>query len=149
MAVDNDTLDRGDEFELDEDEELEESETDEDSLEDTENTNDSESEEIEEDTDDEDEEEPKEIMVPKARLEREKRKADELRERSLWLEEQLEKLIDLNNKNQSTSIKPVDPVVAFDFDQAEENYATHLIEGEATKASALRRQIDNERQKRI
>jgi len=150
MAVDNDTLDRGDDFEFDEDEELEESEeseNDEDSLEDSEGTDDSESEETEEDTDEEDEEEPKEIMVPKARLEREKRKADELRERSLWLEEQLEKLIDLNNKNQAAPSKPTEPIVTFDFDQAEENYATLLIEGEAVKASALRRQIDNERQK--
>lgn len=147
MSVEDENTNRGDYFEPDEElyDEVEDEEDDsKDNLEDDEDSLD----EVEES--EEDEEEVKEIMIPKTRLDKERKRADEARERSLWLEEQLEKLIEQNARLTSKPIdKPTDPVPTYNFDQAEENYATLLIEGDISKAAALRKEIDRERQNEL
>lgn len=141
---DFETLDRGDNFE-DEDENLEDPE-------DTEETEPTEEVEEEEESEDENEEDEideeskkKDVRIPKNRFDKALRQRDEWKERSLWLEEQLEKMI-----SHSTSQKKVEeevPVSTYDFDASEEQYANFLIEGETAKAIKLRREIDSERQK--
>lgn len=125
--------DRGDNLE---DEELEDQDESEDEAEET---DDDESEEADEDEDEEEYEEEapqKNTRVPKARLDEVIRQREEARERSEWLETQLEKLI-------SSKVEtPVAPKPAYDFEVAEEEYVALIIQGEVAKASKLRREID-------
>ena len=133
--------DRGDLFEDEEDESSESEEEDE-------NTEDEGS---DEDSDEDEEEEvvekpAKDIKIPKSRLDEVIRQREEAKERSLWLEEQLEKLI-----NQSVAAKvpttPAKPEVPeYDFEAAEEQYISLIIEGEVSKATKLRSEINKARQ---
>jgi hypothetical protein len=134
---DNDDLDtiidRGDSFipNEDEDEEVD------DSLEEEEgDTDDSEEEEEEEEIIPK----PKEPRIPKHRLDEVLSQRDEARDRQLWLEEQLEKLIALQTKKEEVIVKP-----SYDFSSAEEKYISLIIEGETAQASKLRTEIDKER----
>jgi hypothetical protein len=144
------TLDRGDSYVDDEDQEDQEVEDQEDEEEEDENQDqedeqedDEEDEEIEEEV-----EEPKKApKIPKGRLDKALRQRDEYKERSLWLEEQLEKLIEQGSKKQEEVKVPELP--PYDFEGAEEQYAILLIEGETTKAAKLRREIDNAREQRF
>ena len=138
-------LDRGNDFEGSEDEDEEIEEVEESEEEETEE------EEVEEEIEEEVEEEEvvskkDSIKVPKSRLDKVIAQREELKERSLWLEEQLEKLINLTSQT-----KPDKPNVPeeppFDFDTAEEQYAIFLIEGDTVKAAKLRKEIEVERQK--
>jgi hypothetical protein len=145
---DVENLDRGDSFDSDvDDEDLEEDQEDSDDEDQEEDQEDLEDLEEEEDLE-EVEEEPKQkdIKIPKSRLDKALRQRDELRERSLWLEEQLEKLIN----NQQAPIKEEIKVEAtYDFDSAEEQYANLLIEGDTANAAKLRREIEVEKQKEL
>lgn len=147
-------LDRGNDFEGSEDEDLDEDEEiEEESDEDNEDSDDDESEETEEDQDDEDEEEEpapksKDVKIPKSRLDKALKQRDELRERSLWLEEQLEKLINISAQPKQQEPQ-TPPAPTYDFDLAEEQYANLLIEGDTVKAAKLRKEIEFERQKEI
>lgn len=131
-------LDRGDDYDQDE------------SIDEDEETVDDESEESDIDLDEEEEEEinesPKEIKIPKSRLDEVIRQREEAKERSLWLEAQLEKLI--NNQQRSPEpTKPAEP--SYNFDEAEEKYVNLIIEGETQKASKLRAEIDRARQNEL
>lgn len=137
-------LDRGNNFEGTEDEEDLEDTEDEEENEDQEDEQED-SEEIEE-IEEEVEPPKKEPKIPKSRLDQALRRAQKSEERALWLEEQLEKLIDQNNKQTPSKIPDTPP---YDFEAAEEQYATFLIEGETTKAAKLRREIENERQNEL
>lgn len=143
------TLDRGDSHVDDEDQEDQEVEDQED--EDQEDSEDSEEESEEEDSVGEDEEveeeevKPKKLpKIPKDRLDKALRQRDEYKDRALWLEEQLEKLIEQNSTKQEKEKVPPPP--PYDFDGAEEQYVALLLEGETAKAVKLRREIDNQRQ---
>ena len=151
--------DRGDVFEDDEfkdneTEELEEDDEDEsqeDESGDEDDEDDSGSEE-ESDDDEEDEEPPaptktKEPRIPKSRLDEANAQRDEYKDRMLWLEEQLEKLIDRpgTKSTKDESNIPDEPKVVYDFDKAEEDYANLLISGEVGQASKLRSEINKAR----
>lgn len=140
-------LDRGNDFTSDEDEDVEDQEEQEEEQEqeDEEELEEGEEEEIEEEV-----EEPKkkDIKIPKGRLDKALRQRDEWRDRSAWLEEQLEKLIEKETRRTSVQ-EQTPPEPEYDFDAAEEGYANLLIEGETAKAAKLRREIDSERQKEI
>lgn len=146
------TLDRGNDFEGSEDEEENEDQEDEneDEVEQEEDSEDEE--EVDEDEEEEIEEEvkpkQKEIKIPKSRLDKALKQRDEQKERTLWLEEQLEKLINSQTRQTQPSV-PTTPEPTYDFDAAEEQYASLLIEGDTVKAARLRREIDSERQKEI
>lgn len=106
---------------------------------------------ISEDTGEGDEEDLDEVpaksaKIPKYRLDQVLNQRNELRERNAWLEKQLEKLIE---KPATSTDSKKEEVPSFDFDSAEEEYATLLIEGEISKASKLRNKIESERQKEI
>jgi len=99
--------------------------------------------EEEEEEGEEVEEEPTPPKIPKSRLDAVIKQREEAKERAAWLEEQLSKLI----AKQSEVEKVKEPEVpAFDFDQAEEDYITFIIEGETAKASKLRSEINKARQ---
>lgn len=123
-----------------------------------------ESEEVEEEegSEEESEEEPSEeaetsskksIKVPKSRLdeviaqrEEARKRIEDAENRSLWLEEQLEKLINQSITPKETKVeKPADP--PYDYDTAEEKYIALVIEGEVAKATKLRQEINAARQK--
>lgn len=128
-----DDEDRGDNFESDE--EVEESE------EEVEN----EDEEPEEDETEAVEEPPKkQNRVPKSRLDEVISQREEAKERNLWLEAQLEKLIAASEKKESTN-KPEVILPQYDFDGAEENYINLVIEGDIKAALKLRNEINNAR----
>jgi hypothetical protein len=125
--------DRGDNL-GDEDEDIDEGD------EDTEEED--ESEEEVEDDDEEDVPAPKNnIKIPKYRLDQEIEKVKALKERESWLEQQLEKLI--NSKPElKQEVQNVKEEITFDFDAAEEQYITFVLEGETKEAIKLRKQID-------
>lgn len=138
VTPEEEELDRGDDYDQDE------------SIDEDEETVDDESEESDIDLDEEEEEEinesPKEIKIPKSRLDEVIRQREEAKERSLWLEAQLEKLI--NNQQRSPEpTKPAEP--SYNFDEAEEKYVNLIIEGETQKASKLRAEIDRARQNEL
>lgn len=144
------TLDRGNSFIDPEDLENEEDEV----IEDEEKEEESEDQEDEQEVDEEDEEideeeeveEPKKSpKIPKGRLDKALRQRDEYKERSLWLEDQLEKLIEQSTRQQVKEVEKI-PAFSYDFESAEEQYANYLIEGETAKATKLRREIDNARE---
>jgi uncharacterized protein YoaH (UPF0181 family) len=143
-------FDRGDSFEEDEDEEVEE---DEDTVEeDEEETEEDESEEDddsgESEEDEEEEEAPpvkprKDIRVPKSRLDEVIAQREDAKERMLWLESQLERLIENQTKAQAAPAPAPEPT--YDFEEAESKYITLIIEGEVEKAARLKSEIDKAR----
>jgi hypothetical protein len=64
--------------------------------------------------------------------------------KSVWLENQLEKLINASNKAQEVERVPEVVVSTYDFDKAEEDYISLIIEGEIAKATKLRNEINKE-----
>lgn len=142
----DETLDRGDSYEEDDYEDQDESVDEEDQEVDDEPSD------SDIDLDEEEEEEAveakKEIKIPKSRFDEVIAQREEAKERSLWLESQLEKLI-----NSQQSQKPVEPEKAqlpeYNFDEAEEKYVNLIIEGEIAKATKLRSEIDKARQENL
>lgn len=141
-------LDRGDDFDSDEDDEDGEDEDSDQSDDEEDVGDDSESDEPDDDEDgdsdeedqDEDEEEKR---IPKSRLDQVLGQRDAERERSQWLENQLEKLIDQGAPAQTKAEPEVEP---FDYDAAETKYAELLLEGESEKAAKVRNLINRSRQ---
>jgi len=138
LDVNEEELDRGDLYDGDQDEDIEElEETDDDESDDS---------EVSEDIEEE-EEEPeipkKEIKIPKSRFDEVIRQREEAKERNLWLESQLEKLIEQSAKK---AAEPEITLPSYDFDEAEERYISLIIEGETSQASKLRAEIDKQRQ---
>lgn len=137
--------DRGDSFDPYEDDDKE------DELEEDTNEDESEDEEEdgEDDSDSDDEEEEiapkKESKIPKSRLDEVISQREAALDRSLWLEEQLEKLIAAQTRSQEAPAAPKVETPQYDFAAAEEQYISLIIEGEISKASALRATIDKER----
>jgi hypothetical protein len=138
----DETLDRGDNYEDDEDQD--------ESIDEVEETDDDESDEADIDLDEEEEEEeetpPKEIKIPKSRLDEVIKQREEAKERNLWLEAQLEKLIAQSVENKKEAEKIIETVSTYDFEDAENRYVNLIIEGETSKAAKLRTEIEKERQ---
>ena len=126
--------DRGDNFEVDDE--------DQDELEDSEELDDDEVDEEGDEEEIEEEELPKNIKVPKSRLDEVIKQREEAKERSAWLEAQLEKLIARETQVQQAP-KEVRP--AYNYDEAEEQYIQLVIEGETAKAAKLRAEINSNR----
>lgn len=153
--------DRGDAFI--EEEGLDEEELDEEDLEDEEDLDEDDEDEVDEDeeesdeeedddegSDEEDEEDEEEARIPRSRLNQviEQREAE--RERSAWLEEQLERLIEAQTANTKQEVKEVTPEKpAYDFDTKEQEYIELIIDGETAKAAKLRSEIDKARDQEI
>lgn len=151
MAQEEDIIDRGDFIEDDDSEEIEELEEEEDTSEgeeeDTDEGDDEDS--SDEETEDEEEESPKkQTRVPKSRLDEVIRQREEARDRSAWLEEQLEKLI-ANQTAQQKKEQQAPPESTYDFDAAEEAYINLIIEGDTAKAAKLRQEITREQNKQF
>ena len=127
--------DRGDLYDPeDEDEELEEE------------VDDEEDDDEEDDEEDENDETP-EPKIPKSRLDEVIAQREEAKERTLWLEAQLETLI--KQAQSSTQVKDQVVEKPYDFSKAEEDYVSLIIEGEVAKASKLRSEIDSQREKQF
>lgn len=134
--------DRGDglDDEEEDEEELEDDEHEEDESDDEEEDEDEE----ENDEEDEEVEEPKVHRIPKARLDEVIAQREAERERAQWLEEQLAKLIAIQEKRTKEDIAP--PAPKFDFDAAEEKYLELAFSGEHGDALKLRKEIDRQRE---
>jgi len=139
--------DRGDLVDLDDDE-LEEDEEIEDGEEEADDeTDDEEDEEEDEEDDDGNEDEDEDgSRIPRSRLNQVIRQREEERERSRWLEEQLETLIKAQTtKQQETALEKIEE--QYDFDVAETKYIEKILEGEVEEAQRIRKEINIERQK--
>ncbi len=97
---------------------------------------------------DEEDSDDSNIKIPKSRLDEVIAQREEERERARWLEEQLEKLIEANSKPSSQHVEEKE-VVKYDFDTAEQNYIDLIIEGETSKAAALRKEIEEARHREL
>lgn len=146
---DEEEIDRGDSNPEDEDLEDEggsddeEGEEDEDSTEDSEDSDDEDQEEDSDETDEDKGGDEEPSRVPKSRLDDVINQRNQERERSQWLESQLEKLIE---KGTTPVEEPDKELPPFDYDGAEEKYAEYLLEGEAGKAGKVRSLINKSRQ---
>lgn len=145
--VEDEYVDRGDDFEGSEEDDNEDIEIEEDE-EQEEQEGDEETEESEEDEEEQEEDKPvkKSPKIPKSRLDEVIRQREEAKDRNLWLEQQLEKLINQNNKREEES-KPVVPT--YNFDEAEEKYISLIIEGEIAQATKLRNEINKKQQEQF
>jgi hypothetical protein len=135
--------DRGDNFNEEDEEDTDESEDTDEEQEDESGDD--------EDQEDEEEDEPapkskKDIKIPKSRLDEVIRQREEARERNLWLEEQLEKLIAQATSKRDEPAPKKEAPPPYDFDTAEEEYISLVIEGEVAKAAKLRGEINRARQ---
>ena len=151
MAIEDEVVDRGDFFEGSDEDENEEIEIEEDEDEDTEVDEESEEEEDTEVDEEEDEVEDtppkKEPRIPKSRFDEVNNRMKDATERNLWLEEQLEKLINQNTQQQKQAAPKEPESPKYDYDTAEEEYINLIIGGDIAKATKLRNEINNYRQK--
>ena len=146
-------VDRGDVFDGS-DEDIEELEEDLEEQEEEQDEEDLEEEELEEqeeeyEVDEEEEEETaskKSLKIPKSRFDKVIKQREEARDRSYWLEQQLEKLIN-SQTTQAEKVEPTKPTKpVYDFEAAEEQYISLIIEGDVTKATKLRNEINAKQQ---
>jgi hypothetical protein len=156
MATEEEVIDRGDFFEESNEDETEEMEGEEDegSQESDSDDDDDDSEDDEDadetggdESDEEEEVAPpkKEPRIPKSRFDEINNRMKDANERNLWLEEQLEKLINQQSQQQKTA--PREPEApSYDYDTAEEEYITLIINGDIAKATKLRNDINAHRQ---
>jgi hypothetical protein len=154
MAIEEEVIDRGDFFEGTDDDENEEIEDDQEDEESNEDDDDSEGDEdSDEDGGYENEEEEevtppkKEPRIPKSRFDEINNRMKDANERNLWLEEQLEKLINQQSQQQKQSEPKVPEAPKYDYDAAEEEYINLIIGGDIAKATKLRNDINKFRQK--
>lgn len=131
--VEDEDEDDGEEDSEDDDEDSdadEEQETDEDDSEDDESV----------------EEEEEDQRIPKSRLDQVIKQREEEKERNLWLQEQLEAMIQRQTEVKEEVQEEVDEGPPdFDFDEAESKYIELILEGEVKDAMALRREINKVR----
>lgn len=139
-----------DEDEDEEDEEVGDDEEEEDEDEVASDEDEEDDEEDDEDGEDEDDQEEDEAgedtqRIPKSRLDQVIKQREEERERSAWLQEQLEAMIQRQTvqEEEAEEEEPVAP--EYDFDTAESKYIELILEGESDKATALRREISDAR----
>lgn len=131
----------------DEPESLEDDSEEEDEEDDEDNADDSNDGEEDAEGEDEDEEPEKDIRIPKARFDEAVQKE---RQRADRLEEQLNKLLDLQIAQTSQAKTPeVVQETLVDVDQLEADYADALITGEIETAVKIKKQINEETQKLI
>lgn len=141
--------DRGDSYieeddleeEYEEEEDLEEEEDDEETEEDSE----SEGEDDEDEEENEDDEE--EARIPRSRLNQVIRQREEERERAAWLEEQLEKLIELQKANVRAAAPEEKPEVKFNYRAKLKEANEALLEGDLDKNAEILMEIEEARQK--
>jgi hypothetical protein len=151
LGIDPSSIEREDPEEDEEKEEDEEEETleeeeekEEEDDEEEESTEEDEEEEVEEDKD-------KDIRIPKARfdeaVQKERQKAQEAEQRTKFLEEQINRLLEMQTTGKAVEEKVEE--VAVDIDALEAQYAEKLLEGETDEAIKIRRQINAEYQKLV
>lgn len=91
----------------------------------------------------------KEPRIPKSRfdeaVQKEREKAIRAEERSKYLEEQIERLIALQQQVAPKQESQAEP--EYDFDAAEEQYVELLLQGDTKEAAQLRSQINREKDK--
>lgn len=138
--------DRGDNVE--DEEEGDESEEDADESENDGDESEEDEEADESDVEDDEVEPKRNIKIPKYRLDQEIEKNKSLKERERWLEAQLEKLL-AANQGVKNEVEQKATEVAFDFEVAEEQYISLIVEGDVKEAMKLRKQIDAEKTKAI
>jgi len=140
-----------DDEELEEDDEELEDEDDEEVLEEDEEDEPEEDEDDDEEEDEEDEGDEEEARIPRSRLNQVINEREAERERSAWLEEQNERLIELLTTSQGTvqEAPPAPKEPPYDFDGKEEEYAELIIDGETAKAAKLRNEITAAREKQL
>lgn len=133
--------------------ELDEDEEDEDSKEDDEESDDEDSSESDEDESEEDEEPKKDIRIPKARfdeaVQKERRAKEEAEARTKTLEDQVERLLQLQEAQLKTTTEQKVEEVKVDVDELETKYAEALLSGETNEAVKIRNKINLETQKII
>ena len=147
--------DRGDDFETSEDED-EEANEEEENLEDEDeevdedsNDEDSDDDKDADEEEDEDEEDTSDTRIPKARLDQVIEQREREKERSAWLEQQLEKIIEQNSRDKAPVYEEEEEEEPFDYDAAEAKYAELLMEGESVKAAKVRALVNTSRQQDI
>lgn len=137
------------EAEEDEDQDKDEdAEEDEGVSEDDEDEDSSEEDESETTDEGEDEEDPDDTgnqRVPRSRLNQVIQQREDERARATWLEEQLETLIGQRQAEVPVVEVKVEP--DYDFDDAEERYGNFLLEGDTKQATAVRKEMNGERDK--
>jgi hypothetical protein len=141
-------VDRGDFFEGSDEDEVEELENEEVESEEDDEESEGDDEESEEEVEEEEEVvvPKKEPRIPKSRFDEINNRMKEANERNLWLEEQLEKLINQSAQS-SKQVAPKEPdLPKYDYDTAEEEYINLIIGGDIAKATKLRNEINNYRQ---
>jgi hypothetical protein len=140
--------DSGEEEELESEDDLEKEEDDADT--DDEDEGEAPSDEEDEDPEDEGEDEKgegeeesdkDEQKIPRARLNQVIEQRNKERDRVEWLEDQLEKMIEREPVKEEVK---EEPVVQYDFDEAEGKYIELILEGETADAAKLRREINKE-----
>lgn len=142
--TDEEDVESDDDDDASDDDEDEESDDDEDD--ESEESDEDEDEDDEESDEDEDEGETAEDQrIPKSRLDQVIAQREEERERNLWLQEQLETMIQRQDavKEEAEEEDPGPP--EYDFDVAESKYIELILEGEVKDAAALRREISDAR----
>ena len=101
--------------------------------------------EEEEEAEEEVEEEDGNQRIPRSRLNQVIQQRDEEKQRSAWLEDQLETLI---KQRQAPEVEePAETLVEYDFDSSESKYIELVLEGSIDDAGKLRREINTERDK--
>jgi hypothetical protein len=139
-------VDRGDFFEGSDEDEVEEIEDEEVESEEDDEEVEGDDEESEEEIEEEEVVVPKkELRIPKSRFDEINNRMKEANERNLWLEEQLEKLINQSSQSKQAASKEPD-LPKYDYDTAEEEYINLIIGGDITKATKLRNEINAYRQ---
>jgi hypothetical protein len=148
MSIEEEEVDRGDFFEGSDDDESEELEGEEESEEgegsDEGDEDDGDSTDNEEEYEEEEEVVPpkKEPRIPKSRFDEVNNRMKEAAERNLWLEEQLEKLINQSQQSQQRQEPKPPEAPKYDYDAAEEEYINLIIGGDIAKATKLRNEIN-------
>jgi len=154
IDLDEDELENEDEVIEEEDQDEDEEgldEDDEDQSEDDQEDEDQEDEDQgdrgeESDEEGEDEVEEEDKRIPRSRLNQVIKQRDEEKQRSIWLEQQLERLIENGTKKEVKEEEEVEKPPEYDFDTSEEKYVDLLIEGDTKGAAALRREINKAQQ---
>ncbi|MBT8449255.1 MAG: hypothetical protein KJO69_06170 [Gammaproteobacteria bacterium] len=140
----------GDEEDSDVDDK-DEDDDEEDSEDDEEEADDPSEEEHEDDEDDSEDDESvadeEGQRIPKSRLDQVIKQREEERERNLWLQEQLEAMIQRQTAVEEKVEEEVDEGPPdYDFDEAEGKYIELILEGEVKDATMLRREINKARE---
>lgn len=131
-------IDRGDSYATDDDDE-EEGEEDSDDAEDKDSEKDAEEADDTDDDTSDGEEEEQDHRIPKQRFDEVISQREDARELSKRQQDQIEQLLEMMKDKDAKVNK--EPEFVYDFDEAEVRYTEAIIEGEATLAAGIRKEI--------